>query len=97
MATTTIATTTLTEAEEERIEAARLKKEAEEKAEKERIDAFNKRMEELVPKHMAEIKKLEDELKEQGVNFKKTEKLDNLRKATMGTEEEMLELIKLLS
>ena len=60
-------------------------------------EAFYKRQEELIPKHMAEIKKLEEELKKEGDNLKKKEKLDNLRRATMGTEEEMLELIKLLA
>ena len=93
----TIATTTFTEAEEERIEAERQATLKSRKAEEERKEAFYKRMNELAPKHMAEIKKLEGELKEQGANFKKIEKLDNLRRATMGTEEEMLELIKLLA
>ena len=90
-------TTTNTEAEA-RINQSILEQEAKIAAQKlKEKEAFYKKQEELMPKHMAEIKKLEDEQKEEGVNFKKTEKLDNLRRATMGTEEEMLELIRLLA
>ncbi len=92
-----MATTTITSAEA-RINQSILEQEAKIATQKlKEKEAFYKRQEELMPKHMAEIKKLEDELKEEGDNLKKKEKLDNLRRATMGTEEEMLELIRLLA
>jgi len=92
-----MATTTITEEEEKKNQMI-LEQDAKIAAQKlKEKEAFYKRQEELIPKHMAEIKKLEDELQEEGANVKKKEKLDNLRRATMGTEEEMLELIKLLA
>ena len=92
-----MATTTITSAEA-RINQSILEQEAKIATQKlKEKEAFYKRQEELMPKHMAEIKKLEDELKEEGDNLKKKEKLDNLRRATMGTAEEMLELKRLLA
>jgi hypothetical protein len=94
MATTS---TTITEEEEKKNQTI-LEEKAKIAAQKlKEREAFLKRANELIPKHMEEIKKLEAELQEEGANFKKKDKLDNLRRATMGSEEELLELIKLLA